>query len=372
MWTDPESGSQVDFSTFRHLARTAERGKFDFLFLAEGPRLREREGLMHDLDLVGRPDRLTVLNAVAAVTARLGLAATVNTTFSEPYELARRLSSLDHLSGGRAAWNVVTASDAFTGENFRRGGSLGRAGLPEVLGSARTGGAPIRRAPEVVDVARALWDAWPPDRTPRTVRHNGPRFDLAARPALPHSPQRHPVLIQAGDSDEEREFAARGADVVFSRHGSLEAGRAFHTDVKRRLARYGRRPEDLLILPAATFVLGDTDAEAQERAAHIRRQQEEKRLSIRELAIEQTARQPFVGTPQSVAAAIDTHVQAEAADGFLLVPHLTPGGLDAFVDRVVPLLQERGVFRADYAGTTLRDHLGLARPGSVREEGAAS
>ncbi|MER7177191.1 NtaA/DmoA family FMN-dependent monooxygenase [Streptomyces mesophilus] len=418
VWTDPDSGSQIDFSSFRHLARTAERGRFDFLFLAEGLRLRERKGLIHDLDVVGRPDSLTVLNAVAAVTERLGLAATVNATFNEPYELARRFSSLDHLSGGRAAWNVVTTSDAFTGENFRRGGYLDRADR-------------YRRAEEFVEVARALWDAWPPGRSPRTVRHSGPQFDLAARPALPHSPQQHPVLIQAGDSDEGREFAARSADVVFSRHGSLEAGRAFHTDVKRRLARYGRRPEDLLILPAATFVLGYTDAEAQERAALIRRQQvspatalaflenvwgrdlsgydpdgplpgvdpvpdselvqgwaqagdrfgiaarwrahaEEKHLSIRELAIEQTARQSFVGTAESVAAAIDAHVQAEAADGFILVPHLTPGGLDEFVDRVVPLLQERGVFRADYAGTTLRDHLGLARPGSVREEGAAS
>ncbi|MFI1287967.1 NtaA/DmoA family FMN-dependent monooxygenase [Streptomyces sp. NPDC020792] len=408
VWTDPTSGSQIDFSSFRHLARTAERGRFDFLFLAEGLRLRERKGLLHDLDVAGRPESLTVLNALAAVTEHLGLAATVNTTFNEPYELARRFASLDHLSGGRAAWNVVTTSDAFTGANFRRGGYLDRADR-------------YRRAAAFVEAARALWDAWPPGGTPRTVRPTGPHFDITGRPTLPHSPQVHPVLIQAGDSGEGREFAARTADVVFSRHGTLEAGRAFHADVKRRLARYGRTPDDLVIMPAATVVLGDTEAEALERAAHIRRKQvspqtalavlenvwgrdlsaydpdgplpdidpvpdsdlvqgwahagdrfgiaarwralaQEKQLSIRELAIEQTARQSFIGTPASVAALIDEHVQTDAADGFILVPHLTPGGLDEFVDRVVPLLQERGVFRTEYEGPTLRHHLGLRRP----------
>jgi alkanesulfonate monooxygenase SsuD/methylene tetrahydromethanopterin reductase-like flavin-dependent oxidoreductase (luciferase family) len=127
VWTDPRSKSQIDFASFEHLARTAERGLFDFFFLAEGLRLREHKGRIHDLDVVGRPESITVLNALAAVTERLGLAATVNATFNEPYELARRLATLDHLSGGRAAWNVVTSSDAFTGENFRRGGFLDRA-----------------------------------------------------------------------------------------------------------------------------------------------------------------------------------------------------------------------------------------------------
>ncbi|HEY1280086.1 MAG TPA: LLM class flavin-dependent oxidoreductase, partial [Acidimicrobiales bacterium] len=124
VWSDPGSGSQTDFSSFVHLARTAERGKFDFFFLAEGLRLREHRGHIFDLDVVGRPDSLTVLAALAAVTDRIGLAATLNTTFNEPYEVARQFASLDHLSGGRAAWNVVTSWDAFTGENFRRGGFL--------------------------------------------------------------------------------------------------------------------------------------------------------------------------------------------------------------------------------------------------------
>src|SRR4051812_12370883 len=150
VWSDPRSQSQIDFSSFVHLARTAERGKLDFFFLAEGLRLREQRGRIHDLDTVGRPDTLTVLTALAAVTTHLGLAGTLNATFREPYELARQLATLDHLSGGRAGWNVVTSSDAFTGENFRRGGYLDHADR-------------YARAGEFIEVCRTLWDSWDPD-----------------------------------------------------------------------------------------------------------------------------------------------------------------------------------------------------------------
>lgn len=410
VWADPRSRSQIDFASFEHLARTAERGLFDFFFLAEGLRLREHKGRIHDLDVVGRPESLTVLTALAAVTERLGLAGTVNATFNEPYELARRLSSLDHLSAGRAAWNVVTSSDAFTGENFRRGGYLDRADR-------------YTRAAEFVRTARELWDSWTPQGEPRPFAHQGQHFDIEGEFALPRSPQGHPVVIQAGDSPEGREFAASAADVVFTRHGTLEAGRDFYADVKGRLAKYGREPDDLKIMPGVTFVLGDTAADAQERAAEIRRRQvspqnailaleqvwgvdlssydpdgplpdidpdpdpestlvqgrvritnaleiaakwralsQAKGLSIRQTVIETTTRQSFVGTPEAVAAELEEFVETGAADGFILVPHLTPGGLDDFVDRVVPLLQERGVYRTEYRGTTLRSHLGLREP----------
>ncbi|MGP3953938.1 NtaA/DmoA family FMN-dependent monooxygenase [Streptomyces sp. 7N604] len=413
VWANPHSRSQIDFSSFEHLAHTAERGLFDYFFLAEGLRLREHKGLIHDLDVVGRPESITVLNALAAVTDRIGLAATVNATFNEPYELARRLASLDHLSGGRAGWNVVTSSDAFTGENFRCGGYLDRADR-------------YTRAAEFVATARELWDSWTPDSPgaagePRPFRHHGEHFSIEGTTTVPRSPQGHPVVIQAGDSDEGREFAASAADVIFTRHGTLEAGRVFYADVKRRLAAYGRQPGDLKIMPGVTFVLGDTAAEAQEKAAEIRSQQvspqtaivaleqiwgrdlsaydpdgplpdvdpdpdaqlaqgrvrvgdpggiaakwralsEAKRLSIRQTVIETTGRQSFIGTPDSVAAELDEFIQTDAADGFILVPHLTPGGLDEFVDRVVPLLQERGAYRAEYEGRTLRDHLGLSAP----------
>lgn len=408
VWSDPRSGSQIDFSSFEHLARTAERGLFDFFFLAEGLRLREHKGRIHDLDIVGRPESITVLAALAAVTDRLGLAATVNTTFNEPYELARRLATLDHLSGGRAGWNAVTSSDAFTGENFRRGGYLDR--------SER-----YTRAAEFVATARELWDSWPLGGERRRFAHDGPQFRIEGEVTVERPPQGHPVVIQAGDSDEGREFAASSADVIFTRHSGPEAGRAFYADVKGRLARYGRRPEELKVMPGVTYVLGDTEAEARERAALISRQQispqnallaleqvwgrdlsghdpdgplpdvdpdpgsalvqgrvrigdplavaarwralsEAKGLSTRETVIEATGRHSFVGTPASVAAALEEHVATGAADGFILVPHLTPGGLDDFVDRVVPILQERGVFRTEYTGTTLRSHLGLPVP----------
>ncbi|MFE2976994.1 NtaA/DmoA family FMN-dependent monooxygenase [Streptomyces sp. NPDC059258] len=408
VWADPRSRSQIDFSSFEQLARTAERGKFDFFFLAEGLRLREHNGRIHDLDVVGRPESLTVLNALAAVTERLGLAATVNATFNEPYELARRIATLDHLSAGRAAWNVVTSSDAFTGENFRRGGYLDRADR-------------YTRAAEFVATARELWDSWTPDGESRPFAHEGPQFTISGEFTVPRSPQGHPVVIQAGDSSEGREFAASAADIIFTRHGTLEAGRDFYADVKGRLAAYGREADSLKIMPGVTVVVGDNDAEAQEKAAEIRRQQvspqnailaaeqiwgtdlsaydpegplpdidpvtdsgitrgrvlhgdpfavvarwralaEAKGLSLRGTVIETTTRQSFIGSPRTVAAELTAFVDERAADGFILVPHLTPGGLDDVVDRVVPLLQETGAFRSEYTGSTLRSHLGLPEP----------
>ncbi|HVV21299.1 MAG TPA: NtaA/DmoA family FMN-dependent monooxygenase [Pseudonocardiaceae bacterium] len=427
VWSDPAAGSHIEFSSFEHFARTAERGKMDFLFLAEGLRLREQNGLIYDLDVVGRPDTFTVLAALAAVTDRIGLTGTINSTFNEPYEVARQFATLDHLSGGRAAWNVVTSWDPFTGENFRRGGFLPQDQRYE-------------RARTFLETAGELFDSWRGDEIvadkdtgvfladPRPGRfaHHDAHFDIEGQFTVPRSPQGRPVIFQAGDSDEGREFAASSADAIFTRHATLEAGQAFYADVKGRLARHGRTPADLLILPAATFVLGDSDAEAHELAHEVRLQQVSgqtairfleqvwnrdlseydpdgplpdvdpvagehtvaqgraavrqyrdplatarewreraaaKKLSIRELMIEVTGRQSFIGSPATVAASIDELVQADASDGFILVPHITPAGLDPFVDTVIPLLQERGVYRAEYEGTTLREHLGLTRLG---------
>ena len=424
VWSDPAAGSHIEFSSFVHFARTAERAKFDFLFLAEGLRLREQNGLIYDLDVVGRPDTFTVLAALAAVTDRLGLTGTINSTFNEPYEVARQFASLDHLSAGRAGWNVVTSWDAFTGENFRRGGFLPQEKRYD-------------RAREFLAATRVLFDSWRGDEVvadkdsgtfladPDAGRFavHSEQFDIAGRFAVPRSPQGRPVILQAGDSEEGREFAAADADAIFTRHGTLR-GRA-------RLLRRRQgppRPSTAAAAttsrscPAATFVLGDTDADAQEKAHVIRRQQvsgqtaikfaeqlwnrdlsdrdpdgplpaedpvvgentiskgrasvrmyrdpvaianewralaEAKKLSLREVVVETTARQSFIGSPATVAAAMDEFVQTDASDGFVLVPHITPGGLDDFADKVVPLLQERGSFRTEYTGTTLREHLGL-------------
>jgi FMN-dependent oxidoreductase (nitrilotriacetate monooxygenase family) len=420
LWADPRSGSQIGVDSFVRLARTAERGKFDFFFLAEGLRLREHKGRVYELDIAGRPDALTVLAALAGATERLGLAATVNATFNEPYEVARRLATLDLLSDGRAAWNVVTSHDAFTGENFRRGGYLAE--------SQR-----YARAAEFLTVARQLWDSLTPADLPAdaasgvftragagTFAHRGTQFAVSGRFTTPAGPQGHPVIIQAGESEQGREFAAAEAEVIFSRYDRLPEARAFAADVRGRLARYGRTPGSLKIIPTATCVVADTDAEATElaaaisrelvspqtaiahleavwgrdlsgydpdgplpdvepepdmlllrghsvfrgdRAATARRWRELARardLSIRDLVVEVGGGQTFAGSPATVAGAMEHFVASGGADGFVLVPHTVPGGLDDVVDRVVPILQERGVFRHDYEGTTLREHLGLA------------
>jgi alkanesulfonate monooxygenase SsuD/methylene tetrahydromethanopterin reductase-like flavin-dependent oxidoreductase (luciferase family) len=417
VWSDPQAGSHIDFGSFEHLARTAERARFDFLFLAEGLRMREHAGRLHELDVAGRPDGLGVLAGLAAVTDRLGLMATITTTYHEPYELARQLASLDHLSGGRAGWNLVTSTDAFTGANFRRG--------PYLPYDQR-----YERAEQFIAAANMMWDSG------GAFAVNASQVQIAGQFGVPRMPQGHPVMFQAGDSDAGREFAAKHADGIFSRHGKLEDGLRFYADVKRRLANYGRRPQDLVIMPGATFVIADTDADALELAADVRRRQvsgphaimfleqvwnrdlsaydpdgplpdvdpdvdtdaraqgsaqartlqqtaietagrwrrraEAGGLSIRELVIEMTARQSFIGSPATVAATLNAYVQADACDGFILVPHVTPGGLDRFADEVVPLLQERGVFRADYEGHTLRDHLGVGGPSIDRGRMTAS
>ncbi|GGF36811.1 NtaA/DmoA family FMN-dependent monooxygenase [Williamsia phyllosphaerae] len=425
VWSDPAAGSHIDFSSFQQFAQTAERAKFDFLFLAEGLRLREQNGQIYDLDVVGRPDTFAILAAIAAVTDHLGLAGTINSTFNEPVEVARQFASLDHLSGGRAAWNVVTSWDEFTGENFRRGGYLAKDDR-------------YLRAKEFLQVAGELWDSWRDDDIVADkdtgqfltrpdageFAHSGIQFDIAGQFSTPRGPQGRPVIFQAGDSEEGREFAAAQADAIFSRHSTLTAGQEFYADVKGRLAAHGRHRDDLLILPAATFVIGDTDADAAELAHEVRLAQvsgqtaikfleqmwnrdlsdhdpdgplpsidpipgentvakgrasvrihrdprdvaaewralaEAKGLSSRELIIEVTGRQSFVGSPQTVATTINEFVQSDASDGFILVPHITPGGLDRLADEVVPLLQEAGVYRDEYEGTTLRDNLGLSR-----------
>jgi FMN-dependent oxidoreductase (nitrilotriacetate monooxygenase family) len=426
VWSDPRSGSHIEFESFRRFAEIAERAKFDFLFLAEGLRLREQAGQIYDLDVVGRPDTFTVLAALAAVTDRLGLAGTINSTFNEPYEVARQFASLAHLSDGRAAWNVVTSWDAFTGENFRRGGYLRQEER-------------YARAKQFLATTGALFDSWRGGEITADKKsgvfiedpHAGAFdlhddfFDISGRFNVPRSPQGRPVILQAGDSDEGREFAASTADGIFSRYGTLKEGQAFYADVKGRLERHGRTPDQLVILPAATFVLGDTDEEADEIAAVVRHQQvsgqtaikfleqlwnrdlsaydpdgplpeidpdpgentiargratvrmnrdpiaiakqwrelaDANNYSIRELMVEVTGRQSFIGSPATVAEAINDLVQQDAADGFILVPHVTPDGLGEFAERVVPLLQEKGVFRTEYTGSTLREHLGLSLP----------
>jgi FMN-dependent oxidoreductase (nitrilotriacetate monooxygenase family) len=430
IWSDPSSGSQISPLTFEAVARTAERGLFDAFFLGEGLRLREVEGKIHDLDIAGRPDAITELAALAAVTDRIGLVSTSNVTYNEPADLARRLAGLDLLSQGRAGWNVVTTDNAWTGENFRRGGYLDHADR-------------YRRAEQVLGAARAIWDGWADDAlaastsasswarpdSVRPVSYRRDLVDIELTPTLPRSRQGHPVIFQAGDSNDGRDFAARHADVIFSAHGSeFDDALAFANDIRSRLRAVGRPEDDIRILPGSSIIVGATDEEAREKAEWARRQQVSPRTalalagliwnldlsdrdpdgplpadepkppdmsgafgagrvadaqatvaqwraasetngwSLRETVIHLGRRAGgHVGSPATLADKFTRFVRHGALDGFNLSPHIVPDGLDEIVDLLIPELQERALYPSEYRGTTLREHLGL-RPSPARTE----
>jgi FMN-dependent oxidoreductase (nitrilotriacetate monooxygenase family) len=436
IWSSPDSGSQISPLSYLQVAQTAERGLFDAFFLGEGLRLREVGGRIHDLDIAGRPDAITQLAALAALTDRIGLVSTSNVTFNDPADLARRLAGLDLLSGGRAGWNVVTTDNAWTGENFRRGGYLDHADR-------------YRRAEQVLGAARAIWDGWadgafgaqsdgasgaPSWLRPgsvRTVEVHDDLVDIEVTPTLPRSAQGHPVIFQAGDSSEGRDFAARHADVIFSAHGTdFEDALAFARDIRSRLRAAGRPEDDLRILPGTQIVIGATEAEAQEKAEWVRREQVTPRTalamasllwnrdlsdrdpdgplppeepnepdqsgafgsarfndakdtvarwreaadaggwSLRETVIRLGRRGGgHVGTPSGLADKFARFVRHGAIDGFNVSPYIVPDGLDDIVGLLVPALQERGLYPGEYQGTTLREHLGLRPARSARTAG---
>ena len=429
IWSDPSAAPHTAIETFIQVAQLLERGLFDAFFLGEGLRVRENRGRVYDLDVAGRPDAITQLSALAAVTEKIGMVATQNTTYNYPADLARRLASLDLLSDGRAGWNVVTTDNAWTGANFRHGGWLEHERRYE-------------RAGQFVEAAKALWSSWGPDAIVGgpaaltaeswvldgaigTVEWDAELVRLRATATVPGSRQGRPVLFQAGDSDGGRELAARHADVVFSANTAYEKAVAYAADLRARLARYGRTPDSLRILPGASVILGATEAEARDKAHWVRDQQvsgpraiafleqywgtdlsaydpdgplpdieptddeldpsrgtiaiehrtgkverirkwrelaEERNLSIRELVLEvQPSQRTFVGTPSTVADEWVRYVRTRAVDGFNITPHLIPSSLADIVDTLVPELQDRGAYRTEYLGSTLREHLDLPR-----------
>ncbi|KAB1644001.1 NtaA/DmoA family FMN-dependent monooxygenase [Gulosibacter chungangensis] len=393
VWSHPEAGSQIEFESFRRFAQIAEAGFMDYVFLAEGLRLREQKGKLHELDVAGRPNTVGVLSALAAVTEHIGLVGTLSATFNEPADIARQLQTLNVLSNGRAGWNVVTTSNEFTGANFRRGFYL-----------------PLEerypRAQAMVDAARRIWGTKPGDREHLVAEHGG-LLDFETTGTVPSAPGEYPVFVQAGMSPQGRDFAVTNSDIIFSHYGGFEAARAFRADISERLAAKGRAADDLKVMPAMTIVLGDTEVEAKERALEIRRAQvspqtaisyveqvwgrdlsdydpdgplptvepieakaaegwvntyddrfervakwrelaERENLSIRDIAVREYTRDEFVGTPEQVADTLIQAVDGRAADGFTLVGHLVPEGLKDIVERVIPILQERGAYRTEY------------------------
>ncbi|GAA3454187.1 LLM class flavin-dependent oxidoreductase [Dactylosporangium matsuzakiense] len=403
LWTEPDFADHTHIDTFLHVARTLERGLFDAFFLGEGLRVRENRGTVHALDVAGRPDAITQLAALAAQTTHIGLVATQNTTYNYPADLARRLASLDAVSGGRAGWNIVTTDNAWTGENFRHGGWLAHERRYE-------------RASAFVAAAKALWRG-------ERVTEDRDILRLDAVGAVPPSPQGRPVLFQAGDSPGGRDLAARHADVVFSANTSYEKAAAYAEDLRGRLRAIGRPVDAVRILPGASVVLGDTAAESEEKARWIKREQTtgpraiayleqfwgkdlsgydpdgplpdidpaegeldpsrgtlpiefrtgkaariagwrelaaERNLSIRDLVIAVSpGHESFTGTPGQVADEWTRYVRDGVVDGFNLLPQQLPGTVEDVVDRLVPELQARGVYRTRYTGTTLREHLDL-------------
>jgi FMN-dependent oxidoreductase (nitrilotriacetate monooxygenase family) len=414
-WRLPESDpfATTDLDHWRRLAQVAERGMFDSLFLADSPSLWG--------DNIGRRpagviEPLTLLTALAGATEHIGLIATASTSYNSPYNLARRFASLDHVSGGRAGWNVVTSATLDAARNF---------GLDELPTHAER----YARAAEFIDVTLKLWDSWEDgaicadkeagvwgDNTKiHPAEHRGRYFAVQGALNCPRSPQGYPLLVQAGSSDDGKGLAARYAEAVFTAQQTLDDAQSFYADLKQRTRRIGRNPDALKILPGIVPVIGSTEAEAQRREAaleerlvheHARRQLAEllrvpadllaldrplpsdlpdedqiegaksrytlivelgrrENLTVRQLIARLAGgrgHRTFTGTPEQVADALEDWFTHGAADGFNIMPAVLPSGLELFVDHVVPILRSRGLFRDEYTGRTLRDHYGLARP----------
>lgn len=419
-WRHPEvpADAGLDFKHYKHLAQVAEAARFDALFVADS--VAAATG-----DIASRMARsdhfepLTLLSALSAVTEHIGLIATATTTYNEPYHVARKFASLDHLSGGRAGWNLVTSDAAAEAQNF---------GLDEHVGHAER----YSRAREFHQVVTGLWDSWADDAFTRdkasgqyydpakvhVLDHQGEHFRVKGPLNVARSPQGQPVVVQAGSSEVGRDLAARTAEVVFTAQTSLASAQAFYADLKGRLAAYGRSPESLKIMPGVLIVVAETEALAKEKfesfqdlvephvgVALLGRMlgnfdlsgypldgplpelpltdsgQRSRQVLLTELAarenlnLAQLGRRiaggrghySLIGTPEQIADELQNWFENGAADGFnVLVPHL-PGGLEDVARLLVPELQRRGLFRTEYEGSTLRENLGLQRPANIFE-----
>jgi FMN-dependent oxidoreductase (nitrilotriacetate monooxygenase family) len=413
-WRLPDSNPRADFDLAHwiELAKLAEAAKFDSLFLADGPALTGNGAFRPP----GQLEPFTLLTALSQHTSRIGLIATVSSTYNEPYNLARRLASVDHVSSGRAGWNIVTSAGADEAANF---------GFEDRPSHA----ARYERADEFLTVAKALWDSWEseailadkatgryadPTRL-HAIGHAGTHFKVGGALNVERPPQGHPLLVQAGSSEDGKAFAARHAEAIFTAHQTYERAADFYRDIKARTTAAGRDPDGVLVLPGIVPFIGSTEEEASELA----RQYDELRIpeyglaqlawnfevepsvfeldaqlpdfilarpklegsqSRSDLIIELAVREnltvrgilsrlgggrghfTFVGTPDQAADTIISWFEGGAADGFNIMAPGLPSELETFVEQVLPILRSKGLFREDYEGTTLREHYGLAVP----------
>jgi FMN-dependent oxidoreductase (nitrilotriacetate monooxygenase family) len=418
-WRHPDTSplALTDIRYYQDLARRAEAAKFDSVFLADQLALGE------DVAQAARTwlEPITVLAAIAVSTSRIGMIATASTTYTEPFNLARQFASIDHISNGRAAWNIVTSWLATAARNFGGAGQVSHADR-------------YARGEEFMTVVKALWDSWAadaiaddrvggqyarPDRI-RPISHRGDFYQVAGPLNMPRCPQGRPVLVQAGSSDTGRRFAARHADAVFTAHMEKATAQEFYADLKALAAAEGRRPDQVLILPGLSPMIASTETEARRLAREVNDLADvevgRKRLSGRfgghdfshlpldrpltaadfpdpgsvqaarsrtEVIINFVRREnatlrqllsylagarghfTAAGTPEQIADLIQDWFEDGAADGFNIMPPLLPAQFDVFAAEVVPLLRRRGLFRSEYEGTTLREHYGLDWPKSA-------
>ena len=418
-WRHPESRPQdhLNIDYVIELAQTAERGLFDAYFLADGLSVRwgsaiEGEKGLGDKGVGFEP--VTLFAALSTVTKNIGFIATASTTYEDPYILARKFASLDHISKGRAAWNVVTTASADTARNF---------------GLEKHPDAKVRyeRADEFIEVTQKLWDSWEDDTFIYNKQdgqffdasklheplHAGKYFNVQGALNVSRPPQGYPVIVQAGQSEDGRELAGKYAEVIFTAQQSLEDAQEFYRDVKSRLLKYGRHPDDLKIMPGVSIFVAKTEQEAQEKyqllnslihpevglsllsglagginlkkfdldAPFPKLEDTDINFSSRQQMMIDIARRhnftirqlyeyiasarghwTLIGTPEKVVDELQTWFENEGADGFNVLPPTTPAGLNDFVDFIVPELQRRGLFRTEYEGSTLRENLGLKRP----------
>ena len=410
-WRYPgAAGSNCSWPVMEAIARTAERGKFDLFFISDSPAMSPGD---HP-SFVSRFEPMTLLAALSRATQHIGLGATVSTSFSEPYYVARAFASLDHLSNGRAAWNVVTSSNDAAALNFSRECHLEHDLRYEM-------------ATEFVDVVRGLWDTWSDDAIVadkatgafldaskvRELNHRGRFYSVKGPLNIERCPQGHPLIIQAGGSPPGQELSARSADLVFSVVNDPLAAKLAYDGLKQRVVKHGRSPDDVPILPGVMPIVAETDEQAKEELARLqswltstnalalvsqrlghdissypldgpvpdlpltdrgqafakalldmaRREQ----MTLRDLYnVTAAARGHWViyGNPKRIADIFEEWFIGGLADGFIIMPAYFPGAFEEFVDYVVPELQRRGLFRTEYAGTTLRENLGLRRPAS--------